>query len=102
MTLKAYQQTLQLATLYATSLNAKSGEEQLQQNIEVIGGKVNIWGSQVFPASPPTGMTNSTPGGFSGIDTFGVIPNYLYIEQASGTTTSIVVSGVKALPNPIA
>jgi len=95
MPLKDYQQEIQLATLYAVAQGQKVGSEQLQANIEVVGGTVNIYGSQLEPDSAPTGMYK-TRDGFVGIDSFGVIPNYLYIEQKTGETTSIILSGVRA------
>lgn len=106
MALKPYQTVLALNTLYAVQelqynpVVPDTGiPEQVQANIEVIGGTVNIFGSQLFPASPTTGMFNSAAG-FVGIDAFGVVPNYLYITQASGTTTSIIVTGLSVKANP--
>ena len=92
--MKNYQTTISLATLYESSRSGFNSSEQLAQNIEVVGGTVNIYGSQTEPVSAPTGMYK-TRDGFVGIDNFAVIPNYLYIEQNTGTTTSIIVSGVE-------
>jgi hypothetical protein len=91
--MKDYQQTLELATLYAVSKGGLSGSEQLKPNIEVVGGSVDIYGSQEEPVSPPTGMFK-TREAFAGIEAFDVIPNYLYIAQNTGTTTSIITSGL--------
>lgn len=92
MPLKEYQQEIALNTLYSVGA-AVGGEEQLRPNIQVIGGTVNIFGSQEIPASPLTDMF-LTAEGFSGIDAFGVIPNYIYITQNSGTTEKIILSGM--------
>ncbi len=94
MSLNPDQVQIQLDTLYSVKYSDR-GTEQLQPNIEVVGGTVNIYGSQQKPDSPPTGMYE-TAADFGGIDAFGVIPSYLYIEQASGTVTSIILTGVYA------
>ncbi len=92
MALKPYQTELQLNTIYAVAASGEGGE-QILPNIEVIGGAVTIYGSQDLPANAPTGMIEDQTS-FSGIDFFAVVPNYIYIEQDSGTTTSIIVSGL--------
>lgn len=88
-----YQQTIALNTLYEVRRSAPvSGSEQIMPSIEVIGGTVTVYGSQQEPVSAPTAMF-ATRTGFTGIEAFGVIPNYLYI---TGTATSITLSGVSA------
>lgn len=95
--MKPYQKTIELATVYKTARSANNGgTEQIQPNIEVVGGTVDIYGSQTEPVSAPTGMYK-TRDGFVGIDTFDVIPSYIYIAQNTGTTTSIILSGVEAV-----
>lgn len=91
-----YQQVLQLNTLYSTIASGVGNGSTLQPFIEVLGGVANIYGSVNKPVSAPSGMTNAVPDGLQGIENFGVVPNYLYITEASGTITSVIVSGVKA------
>lgn len=96
MTIRDYQQTIQLSTLYSIVASHTGDGSSLQPYIEIIGGGANIYGSLVQPGSAPTGMINSTPAGFEGIQNFGVLPNFLYVTQASGTITSVTLSGVIA------
>ena len=96
MALRSYQQFIQLNTLYEVVQADTGSGSSLQPYIEIVGGVGNVYGSAVLPGSPPTNMTNSTPNGLQGIENFGVLPNYLYVTQASGTITSIVLSGVIA------
>ncbi|MCE6993068.1 hypothetical protein [Dyadobacter sp. CY323] len=88
------QSPISLNTLYLIERKL-AGDEQ--PGIEVIGGTVDIYGSQKTPTSAPTGMFK-TSAGFSGIDSFGMVPKYLYITQATGTTTSIILTGISAKP----
>jgi hypothetical protein len=90
--LRNYQQQISTGVLYQTRANG-GGTEQLQPSIEVIGGAVTIYGAQTLPASPPTAM-EATAIGFTGIDAFSVVPNYLYL---TGTPTSVVLSGIQAV-----
>ncbi len=96
MTLKDFQQEIELDTLYDTVGNGSGDGDCLQPFIEVIGGVANIYGSVSLPVAAPAGMTNAVPAGLQGIENFGVIPNYLYITQASGTITKVILSGVTA------
>lgn len=90
-----YQQVINAGTLYEVRRSAPvSGAEQVAPSIEVIGGTATIYGSQQQPGSPPTAMF-ATRTGFTGIEAFGVIPNYLYV---TGTGLTITLSGVKATP----
>lgn len=92
---KDYQTKIALATLYAIAYTG-NGTEQIQPSLEVVGsGTVDIYGSNEKPDSPPTGMFK-TATAFTGIEAFGVCPNYLYIAQNSGTTTDIILSGIRA------
>lgn len=91
-----FQQSIALDTLYQIGRSANNSVGgQLQPNIEVVGGTVDIYGSQEEAGSPPTDMYK-TRTAFVGIEAFGVLPRYLYVTQNSGTTTSIILSGVQA------
>ncbi len=92
--MKAGQTAAAVDTVLATSLFYGAEATQLAPNIEVTGGTVNIYGSQANPETPPSAMT-LTSAGFAGITTFGVIPNYMYFETASGTPV-VILTGVKA------
>ncbi|TDE17701.1 hypothetical protein [Dyadobacter psychrotolerans] len=89
MPLKPNQVTILPNTLYEVTGSGYS-VDAIAPNIEVIGGSVGIYGSQVQPGTAPTGMYQ-TATAFTGIDYFVAIPNYLYV---SGTATSIVVTGL--------
>ncbi len=94
--LRAYQQEIQLNTLYLCFADPRGNGSSIQPYIEIIGGAANIYGSMLEPESPPTGMASGAAETIEGVDNFAVIPNYLYITEASGTITSIILSGVKA------
>lgn len=96
MTLRTFQQEISLSTLYEVVSNGSGDGDCLQPFIEIIGGVANIYGSAQLPLSAPTGMTNAVPSGLQGIENFAVIPNYLYVTQASGTITKVILSGVTA------
>ncbi len=96
MTLKNYQQAISVGVLYAIELNTYSGTEQVAQNLEVIGGTVDVYGSQIKPVSSPTSEMSINEVAFTGIAPFGVIPNYFYLAANTGTVTSVTLSGVKA------
>ena len=90
-----YQEVIELDTLYEVRASGL-GVEQLAQSIEVIGGTVDIYVSQVDPTvgAAPTGMNIISNGaGFVGSGGFEFVQNYLYIEQDAGATTSIVLAG---------
>jgi hypothetical protein len=83
--------TEQLYALY----DVDTQSVQLSPSIEVQGGTVDIYGSQTVPASPPVGMILAPQGSnFSGLDRFGVVPNYIYIASVSGTPV-INITGVQ-------
>ncbi|PHS61017.1 MAG: hypothetical protein COB09_18900 [Thalassobium sp.] len=89
-----YQKVLALDTLYVVR-SMPAGVEQIAPSIETIGGTVDIYVSQDTPVSAPTGM-NIIDGGaaFVGSAKFEYIHNYLWVTQAGGTTTSIIVAGL--------
>lgn len=96
--MRDYQQEIELATLYEVKATGR-GTEQLRPTIEIIGGTVDVYASQTNPtaAAAPTGMTVLENGsGIVGTVGFEYVPSYLYISQASGTTTGIVLSGIQA------
>lgn len=94
MTLQSYQQEIELATLYEVVASGL-GTQALQPSLEVIGGTVDVYGSNLEPNSPPTGMFK-TATAFVGINVFANVPNYLYIAQNTGTTTDIILTGIRA------
>lgn len=85
-----YQKAISLDTLYATKNNG-NGVERQNSGIEILGGTATIYGSITLPVSPPTGMTAGATD-FEGLDTFGFVPNYLYV---TGTATSVIVSSIE-------
>lgn len=89
--LKSFQQEIVVNTLYALT-SSGVGSEQGRPSLEVVGTGVSIYGSQALPSSPPAGMA-LTRQNFTGLDSFGIIPNYIYL---TGTATSIVLTGVSA------
>lgn len=95
MALRTWQKPLALNTMYDCRKSSK-GADSIQPAIEVVGGTVAIYGSFAAdaPPAPPAGMSQ-TATGFSGIDSFKVMPNWLYI---TGTASSIIISGVDAKP----
>lgn len=94
MTLKSGQSIIQIATLYNANVS-NAIPLQLQASIEATGGTINLWGSQTKPASPTTGMTKLLSA-VTGLNAIPLAPNYLYVEQASGTTTQLIISGIDA------
>ncbi len=92
MALKSGQSVMALETLYNANVS-NAIPQQLEANLEIVGGTVTLYGSQVKPASPPTGM-EALLTGVVGLQALTVVPNYLYAHQASGTTTSLIISGV--------
>jgi hypothetical protein len=97
MPLRDYQTQIDLATLYEVRATGR-GSEQLSPTIEIIGGTADIYVSQTEPASAPAGMTKIENGaGIVGTFGFQYVPSFLWVAQATGTTTSIVVSGIDAI-----
>lgn len=93
MPLKEYQKVIQPQTLYAIKVKGgvSGNGAQIAPSIEVIG-TADIYGSQTEPDTAPNDMFQ-TREGFTGIEPFAVVPNYLYID---GAPDSIVLSGVEA------
>src|SRR5690606_17233111 len=94
MALRDYQTTLALATLY--EVRAYGGSDQVAPNIWVKDGLVDVYvsNSGTQPPSAPTGMQIIENGeDLVGIASFGVLPRWLYVAQASSTITEIIVSG---------
>lgn len=91
MTLKAYQTTITMNTLYNAAASGV-GSEQLAPNIEIIGGNADVYVSQTKPLSAPTGMYKIMSA-VTGIQPFTLIPNYLYV---SGSGLTLTLSGVNA------
>lgn len=92
-----YQTEIQVNTLYQTgNLQQQGLQKTLVPCIEVIGGDVDIYGSFVAPiiADAPDGMS-LTQAGFTGITGFGVVPNYIYLDNTDGDVTSVVISGIQ-------
>lgn len=97
MVLREYQTTAELGTLYRTrKLGGVSGTEQLQPNIYVDSGTVDIRGSNstTQPATLAAMALNTENTNISGILTFAAIPSYIAITQNTGTSTEIILSGV--------
>ncbi len=84
--MKDFQTAAAADTLYEAFANLHNKDIQLSANIEVVGGTVNIYGSQGNPtaALAPTAMSVSEAA-FEGITSFGVVPNYLFFETQAGT-----------------
>lgn len=94
MALREYQTEIELDTLYEVRVSGR-GVEQIKPSISIIGGAVDVYVSQVEPDTAPTGMSIIENGAALGDSAyFHFLPNYLYVSQASGTTTSIVLSGI--------
>jgi len=91
-----YQTEIEVDTLYEVRTSGR-GAEQITPNIDTIGGTVNIYMSQVEPVTAPTGMSIVENGAaFVGNADFKYVMNYMYVEQDTGTTTSVVLSGINA------
>lgn len=96
------QETLSLGTLYlcsATHLGQPSEVDyrwQGNRSIWINSGTVNIYVSN--SATQPTALSSMTLStddtGVSGIGALDVIPRWIAIVQASGTSTEIVLTGV--------
>jgi len=90
--MRNYQISVDAGTLYEVRWSGR-GSEQVRPNISCVGGTVNVYGAQVANASPPSGM--SIIDGMSDVtlSAFEYIPNFMYIEVASGSP-DIIVSGL--------
>lgn len=99
MALRDYQVEIEPDTLYEVRATSR-GSEQLKPNIEIIGGTADVYAAQTNPteAAAPTGMQVLSNGsGIVGTFGFEYIPSYLYVSTASGTITSVVLSGIEAV-----
>lgn len=95
MALNPDQHNIVLAIVYNATLS-NNPPIQLFPTIESIGGAVDVYMSNLKPVSAPTGMTKvlSAVTGLNNIQTLG---NYLYVAQNSGTSTTLIVSGLDVL-----
>ena len=97
MVLRPYQSSMQLGRLYEVKQYYRDASEQLQANIWIDDGTVDVRGSN--SASQPTASSqmtlNTENTNVVGNLIFGMLPRYLYISQNSGTTSEIVISGVE-------
>jgi hypothetical protein len=99
MPLKDYQKEIDLDTLYNVNRSG-FGTEQISPNIEVFGGTVDIYVSQVIPTGgqETVEMKLIVNGeNFGGISGFEFIPRYLWVTENTATVTSIVLSGINAV-----
>ena len=92
MPLRPYQTALELDTLYAVSLRQPQSQDK---NIWVKDGTVDVYiSSGDLPTTLPADMQIIENGeDMAGQASFATIPVYIYIEQNTGTTTEIVISG---------
>lgn len=91
-----YQQTIELNTLYScVGSNAGNGNT-LGAFMEIVGGTANVYGCVNRPANPPEDMAEALDDPFEGLVPFVLIPNFLYVTEASGSIESIILSGVVA------
>lgn len=90
-----FETTLLLGRLYRT------GPAGTQRNARLFinSGTVSVYGSD--SATQPTALSqmtlNTENTGVSGIKEFGLVPKYIAIVQASGTTTELVSYGINAV-----
>lgn len=91
--IEIYQKELNVDTLYYIK-NSGRGVEREDSALSVIDGSVNVYGSLQKPVSPPIDMVLDKSN-FSGMDSFGFVPNYFYLESNVGTPT-ITVSSILA------
>ena len=104
MTLRSYQRTVELNTLYEIAkLGGVSGAETIEPFIWINSGAVDIRSSST-EADPNTltlaDMTLNTENtNLSGHQPFYSFGNYIAIIQNTGTTTEITLSGVEIKQN---
>ncbi len=103
MSLKPFQTEIASSTLYAVAEKSVPGSSaqtasssQLRPNIQVVGNAGDVYGSQVLPGSPPTGMTKLFSS-LLNIKSFTFIPNYLYVDPVGSDPTDIILSSVQAV-----
>lgn len=103
--LKQFQKIIDPSVLYAVSFApstpgasgkaSDASSSQLKPNIEVSGNSGHVYGSQVLPGSPPTGMTKMFDA-LLGITSMPYIPNYLYVDPVGSDPTAIVLTAIAA------
>lgn len=91
--LEEYQETLAADTLYYAKNSGRGPAERQNSIMEVKGGTVNIYGSMSKPTITP-GDLSLWESDFSGIDVFGAVMTYIYIETSTGTPI-ITVSSIE-------
>lgn len=92
-------QALSLNKIYSISAQSTFGVPHFfKPNIFIKGGTVNLYssGSLTQPTSKTDMSLATEDSSVSNHNTFEVIPEYIYLEQASGTTTEIVLEGLIA------
>lgn len=92
MPLRPNQAELSLDTLY--SITPKQPTSQ-PKSIWIKDGSVNVYGSSgIEPADAPTGMQILEKGdGVTGLASIISEPVYIYVSQAEGVSTEIVLTG---------
>ncbi len=97
MALKSYQTQLVLGTIYTTNKKGGvSGAEQLNPNLAINSGAINIYISNSAITPTTQGEMVLANSDVTGINALIVVPNHILVTQASGTSTEIVISGVEA------
>lgn len=93
MPLEHWQKEIQPNTLYKIQMESISANQNLSPSWEVLGGSVKVYGTyDEQPSSPPDGMSVYLEN-FTGINSFGNIPLYIYLE---GSPTKIILNHIKA------
>ena len=100
--MKTYQESIALNTLYSCQATNLGDGDTLVPFIEVLGGTATVYGSVQEPHQPPSLMSAANSAGVTGIMPFTTVPNFLYVTQASGSITSIILSGIIATPHTTA
>lgn len=97
MTLKTFQKQLSLDTLYKVNLDYHAAADQVQPNIFINSGTINIYAYN--GATEPDYLNDmvlqSTSTNLSGLIPFSVIPTYIAITQNTGTSSEIISSGLE-------
>lgn len=94
MALEAYQFEIQLDTIYELR-QVQDLINFREPSMFVLGGTVDVYGleSDTPPASKSDLQLEYTS--VSGHNTFNAIPRYFYIEEATATVSSVILTGVK-------
>ena len=91
MALRKAQFAMNLATIYSL-IKFDDNYDFATPRLFFKGGTVNIYASEELPASKAEMVLQHTNIGT--IQSFETIPNYIYVEQNSGTVTSVIITGV--------